>query len=119
MSDEYSQEFGRTAQTLEYIDIHGQVIFTFDVGSKGGKSIVLEHYLHPWHEVRDTTLLLTAQSSFSKPAVTKFKFNSSRSRPYPDVHQPPVGGNLAAGSKRANNAQLFIPDFNSNLASID
>ena len=44
MSDEYSVQFGRTARTLEYVDIHGQVIFTFDVGSMGGKSLVLELY---------------------------------------------------------------------------
>jgi calcineurin-like phosphoesterase family protein len=44
MSDEYSVKFGRTARTLEYDDTHGQVIFTFDVGSEHGKSLVLEHY---------------------------------------------------------------------------
>jgi hypothetical protein len=44
MPDEYSVQFGRTARTLEYLDMHGQVIFTFDVGSKDGKSLVLEHH---------------------------------------------------------------------------
>ena len=44
MSDEYSVKFGRAARTLEYDDPHGQIVFTFDGGSKGENSLVLEHY---------------------------------------------------------------------------
>ena len=44
MPDEYSVKFGRIARTLEYDDAHGQIVFTFDIGSKGKKSLVLEHY---------------------------------------------------------------------------
>jgi hypothetical protein len=44
LSDPYTVKFGRIGRTLEYNDAHGAVLFTFDLGSKGSKSLCLEHH---------------------------------------------------------------------------
>jgi hypothetical protein len=44
LEDDFSVRFGRTARTLEYEDLRGKLVFTFDVDPNDGKSIVLEHY---------------------------------------------------------------------------
>jgi hypothetical protein len=40
----FSVKFGSVARTLEYDDSHGRLLFTFDAGSGGAKSICLEHH---------------------------------------------------------------------------
>jgi hypothetical protein len=42
--NDFTVKFGRAARTLEYEDHHLQLIFTFDLGSGGGKSLCLEHW---------------------------------------------------------------------------
>ena len=37
-------KFGSIARTLEYDDPHGHLLFTFDAGSRGAKSLCLEHH---------------------------------------------------------------------------
>ncbi len=44
-SNEYTLKFGRVARTLEYDDPQGHIVFTFDLGQGGDKSLCLEHYL--------------------------------------------------------------------------
>ena len=43
-SKEFTVKFGEIARTLDYDDPHGHILFTFDIGSKGNKSLCLEHH---------------------------------------------------------------------------
>jgi hypothetical protein len=40
----FSVRFGAVGRTLDYDDSQGQILFTFDAGSRGPKSICLEHH---------------------------------------------------------------------------
>ncbi len=42
--NEFTVRFGKYARTLDYDDPHGHILFTFDIGSKGNKSLCLEHH---------------------------------------------------------------------------
>jgi hypothetical protein len=42
-ADKFAVNFGRSARTLEYEDSLGKITLTFDLGSKGAKSLCLEH----------------------------------------------------------------------------
>ena len=41
---DFTVKFGKYARTLEYDDPQERILFTFDVGSKGNKSLCLEHH---------------------------------------------------------------------------
>jgi hypothetical protein len=43
-SNEFTVRFGKHARTLNYDDPHDHFLFTFDIGSKGNKSLCLEHH---------------------------------------------------------------------------
>ena len=40
----FNVTFGAAARTLQYKDEQGELVFTFDLGSAGNKSVSLEHY---------------------------------------------------------------------------
>jgi hypothetical protein len=42
--NEFTTKFGKVARTLEYEDPQGHLVFTFDLGSGGDKSLCLEHF---------------------------------------------------------------------------
>ena len=42
--NDFAVRFGKIARTLEYDDAHGRIVFTFDLGSQGNKSLCLEHH---------------------------------------------------------------------------
>ncbi len=44
ISNEFTVRFGKAGRTLEYDDRHGHILFTIDTGSKGNKSLCLEHH---------------------------------------------------------------------------
>jgi hypothetical protein len=42
--DDFTVKFGNLARTVEYDDTDGHIVFTFDLGSAGAKSVCLEHF---------------------------------------------------------------------------
>ncbi len=47
-TNQFAVKFGKVARTLECDDADGQILFTFDLGSKGDKSLCLEHHTADW-----------------------------------------------------------------------
>lgn len=43
-SNDFTVRFGKCARTIDYVDQYGHILFTFDIGSKGKKSLCLEHH---------------------------------------------------------------------------
>jgi hypothetical protein len=44
MAEDFKVKLGHVARTLECEDSNGCILFTFDIGSNGDKSICLEHH---------------------------------------------------------------------------
>jgi hypothetical protein len=61
ITNQFTVKFGKIARTLECDDADGRILFTFDLGSKGGKSLCLEH--HPLDRPRSTRYDLAFQQA--------------------------------------------------------